>query len=199
MFKDIENYEGMYQVNEFGEVKALHREVINKKGNIQYYPEKLLKPELTAAGYLRVTLSKNTKTKRFSVHRLVAQTFIVNTYNKDCVNHIDNNPSNNNISNLEWCTHSENMLHAQKQNRLFSAQSKGGKTRGISGVIADKKMNDMLNKIFLPWKVTTFSHKRGKKKYFNVVCTVCGNTTTREQSYLKHSNSTHCIKCSKRG
>ena len=64
--------------------------------------------------YLRVTLSKHSKTKRFQVHRLVAKAFIPNPENKPCVNHIDGNPSNNNVNNLEWCTYSENELHSYK-------------------------------------------------------------------------------------
>lgn len=62
--------------------------------------------------YKRVTLCKNSITKRFVIHRLVALAFIPNPFNKPQVNHIDGNPSNNNMENLEWCTQSENMKHA---------------------------------------------------------------------------------------
>ncbi len=75
---------------------------------------RFLKLETTRHGYKRVTLSHRGKTTRFLVHRLVAMLFIPNTENKPCVNHIDGNPSNNDVSNLEWCTYSENERHSYK-------------------------------------------------------------------------------------
>lgn len=63
-------------------------------------------------GYLSVSLRKDGKQKRFYVHRLVAEAFIENPMNLREVNHIDENKSNNNVSNLEWCSHSYNMLYA---------------------------------------------------------------------------------------
>jgi hypothetical protein len=72
---------------------------------------KFLKQE-TSKGYKRVTLSINGKTKRFQVHRVVAMYFIENPLNKPCVNHKDGDKENNNMNNLEWCTHSENEKHS---------------------------------------------------------------------------------------
>ena len=66
------------------------------------------------SGYLRVSLSTENKCKKFLVHRLVAEAFIPNNDNKKLVNHIDGNKQNNDISNLEWCTYSENLKHAYK-------------------------------------------------------------------------------------
>lgn len=75
---------------------------------------KILKPYITKRGYVYNLLSKNGKVKNFQVHRLVAKAFIDNPLNKPCVNHIDFNPSNNNVDNLEWVTHSENCLWSSK-------------------------------------------------------------------------------------
>lgn len=80
-------------------------------------PPRELKTLLNNRGYLTVKLGKHTK----MVHRLVAEAFIVNIHNKPYVNHIDGNKLNNHVSNLEWCTHKENMKHARDTN-LFSTQ-----------------------------------------------------------------------------
>jgi len=63
-------------------------------------------------GYFRVSLCKESVVKRFLIHRLVAYHFLINEENKKCVNHKDGNKLNNKVSNLEWCTHSENEQHS---------------------------------------------------------------------------------------
>lgn len=124
IFKDIQGYEGLYQISNLGRVKSL------PKGNGNGGKERMLKLEVIKnnhTNYHRVTLSKNGNTKRFQVHRLVAQHFIPNMAEKPFVNHIDNNGTNNNYINLEWCTAAENMLHSSNQNRQDEARSLGGK------------------------------------------------------------------------
>jgi len=87
-------------------------------------------------GYKRVTLSMNGKTKRYQVHRLVATHFILNPLKKPCVNHIDGNPSNNNMKNLEWCTYQENEIHS------YSMLGKINNNRKLSSeAISDIKLN----------------------------------------------------------
>ena len=124
IWKPIKGYLGRYEVSNLGNVRVL-------KSRVHILPEpKLLNPEhFTKANtqYARVQLSN--PRKRFLVHRLVAEAFIENTHNKPFVNHIDNNGLNNNAANLEWCTQSENLQHAQNQHRLFAAQSKGGRVQ----------------------------------------------------------------------
>lgn len=66
----------------------------------------------TSTGYAAVTLSKNSNKKRFLVHRLVAITHTPNPENKPCVNHLDGDKLNNHVSNLQWCTYSENERHS---------------------------------------------------------------------------------------
>lgn len=73
-----------------------------------------LHPYKGANGYLYVNLRCNMTTIRYYIHRLVAETFISNPYDKPAVNHIDGNKLNNDISNLEWCTYKENSKHAYK-------------------------------------------------------------------------------------
>ena len=113
VWKDIEGYEGLYQVSNFGDIKSLPKVRRNRSGTY-IQKEKLLKLSNTSTGYKKVELYKDKKRKSFKVHRLVAQAFIPNPENKREVNHIDGNKHNNKVNNLEWVTSSENKIHAFK-------------------------------------------------------------------------------------
>lgn len=126
IWKDITEYEGLYQVSSLGRVRSLPRDGLYSKRNHIHY----LKPDITPhnkgeykTSYERVTLSKGGKTKRFSVHRLVAQAFIPNPENKPHINHIDCNGRHNWVDNLEWVTHSENMLWCYKLGRCSNQKA----------------------------------------------------------------------------
>ena len=111
IWKDIEGYQGYYQISNYGRVKSLDR--FRKNGSSGYiHKEKILKQSLTTTGYLKVELCINKFRKSMKVHRLVAKAFIDNPENKPDVNHKDGNPLNNHLSNLEWCTERENINHA---------------------------------------------------------------------------------------
>ncbi|MCI1958982.1 MAG: NUMOD4 motif-containing HNH endonuclease [Clostridia bacterium] len=110
IWKDVKNYEGLYQISNLGEVKSLSKKVGKGKGYIK--PEKILKQTISKDGYFKVTLCKDGKTKYFRVHRLVAQAFIPNLEDKPVVNHIDENKLNNYVDNLEWVTEEENKLYS---------------------------------------------------------------------------------------
>ena len=104
-FKDIEGYEGLYQVTSWGRIFSIKK-------------NKFLSPEVTSKGYLRVDLFNGKGEKKHcKVHRLVADAFIPNENNKPQINHKDGNKQNNSITNLELCTNSENFAHA-KLNRV---------------------------------------------------------------------------------
>jgi hypothetical protein len=120
IWKDIEGYNGIYQISSFGNVKSLSNGFTKKS--------KVLKQKLDRNGYKSISLSKNSVGKYFSIHRLVAIHFL---FRKDIslhVNHKDGIKTNNNVNNLEWVTRSENQKHAYKmgllkmphQNRLLS-------------------------------------------------------------------------------
>lgn len=111
IWKTIEEFNN-YEVSNYGRVRRKECVIVYSNGAVTNYKEKILKQEITRGIYLRVTFSQNNVQKRFQVHRLVAKYFIKNPENKPCVNHIDGNGMNNNVSNLEWCTHSENERHS---------------------------------------------------------------------------------------
>ena len=111
-WKDIKNYEGLYQVSNLGNVKSLERNKSNGKGLVKI-DEKILTQNITNWGYCKVALYKNGARKYYKVHRLVAEAFIPNPNNKEQINHIDGNKLNNNVNNLEWNTRIENMNHAR--------------------------------------------------------------------------------------
>lgn len=112
IWKPIKDYEGIYEVSNLGRIKTLSRTINGRK-----MPEKIKKLDKAKQGYLRIELSKNKINKKYSVHRLVAQTFIDNANNYPCINHKDENKMNNNVDNLEWCTHLYNNLYNNKHKR----------------------------------------------------------------------------------
>ena len=115
IWKDIKGYEGLYQVSNLGNVKSLDH--ISSDGHL--YKGKMLNPKGNKLGYKRIHVSKYGKAEWLSVHRLVAEAFIRKPCSEyDIVNHLDNNPSNNRASNLEWTTYKGNMQWAAAQGRM---------------------------------------------------------------------------------
>ena len=110
--KDIEGYEGAYQVSRSGEVKGLPRRVYRRDGiKGAMLDERMLKGAINSSGYLTVTLSLNSKQNSRFIHRLVAEAFIENPNGCEQVNHKDRNKLNNHVENLEWVTPQENSAH----------------------------------------------------------------------------------------
>lgn len=113
IWKDIKNYEGLYQISNKGRVKSLLKERISGRYRIvMTYKERILKLGLNSQGYPKICLSKNGKAKTFRVNRLVLAAFKGET-SLEC-NHIDGNKENNRVENLEYCTNSENKKHAYR-------------------------------------------------------------------------------------
>lgn len=110
IWKDIENYYGLYQVSNIGNVKSLNYLHTGK--------EKILKPGVNRNGYLQVGLYKNGKCKMLRVHRLVLMTFApISNMDKLEVNHKDENSQNNSLDNLEWCNKSYNINYGSRTQR----------------------------------------------------------------------------------
>ncbi len=115
IWKDIDGYEDLYQVSNLGMVKSLERYKQNH-GKLQLIPEKIKLKRLDQQGYELVDLYRDNKQKTIRVHRLVAEAFISNYGNKDTVNHIDGNKTNNKADNLEWASFEEQNRHFYKHN-----------------------------------------------------------------------------------
>lgn len=102
-WKDIEGYEGLYQVSNQGRVKSLERGILNN-GGIQYKEDTILMTSKHESGHLCVGLSKDGVEKLYYIHRLVAKSFLPNPYNYNVVHHKDHDPTNNRVENLVWTT-----------------------------------------------------------------------------------------------
>lgn len=130
-WKDIEGFEGLYQVSNTGKVKSLTRY------------KKEIKPELHKGEYFRVGLSNKGKKIHKFVARLVAKAFVANPDNKPCVNHIDGDRQNNNHWNLEWMTHSENNQHAYDNGLRVISQEHIDSFRVNCKLALSKKVKDL--------------------------------------------------------
>ena len=136
IWKDIEGYEGLYQVSNCGNVKSIHYRKTNK--------EKILIPKCNNSGRLWVELWNSGKARQFLIHRLVASAFIENP---DClpqINHIDENPKNNKVENLEWCTGSYNVKTYFKNHPEFFTNRKVRTTKNGRKLLLDCEIEQCL-------------------------------------------------------
>lgn len=137
-WKDIEGYEGCYQVSNEGNVKSLEKVILNpvtKRYNTK--PSRILKPNKVAFGYLQVTLynkvnGEKTRKSKY-IHVLVAYAFIGEKRDGYEVNHIDEDKTNNKLSNLEYLTRKENNNYGTRVQRASKAMINGKKSKAIIG------------------------------------------------------------------
>lgn len=108
IWKDIQGYNGIYQVSNIGRVRSLDRYDIDKLDRKCFYKGQILKQYYDTGGYLKVNLYKNKKGKSYPVHKLVALAFIPNPENKPQIDHINTIRDDNRIENLRWVTPKEN-------------------------------------------------------------------------------------------
>ena len=172
IWKDIEGFEGHYQVSNLGRVKSLEWTYYSGQGHYakKVQPEKILSQKVSKrTGYCTVLLYGD-KRHYCSVHRLVAKAFLPECEGKTIVNHIDGNKQNNNVNNLEWSTYSENTIHAiehdlrpirkiiecdlegkelREWNSVLEAANFYGVTRGVIYNCLHKRIKTVKNRI---WK-----------------------------------------------
>ena len=190
IWKDIQGYEGIYQVSSHGRVKSLN---YNKTGL-----EGILNPNNNGKGYLQVYLTKNKKSKKVLIHRLVAQAFLYKPIDKNYVNHKDGNKSNNNVNNLEWCTRSENQQHAFDTgliNKTKLSDTHKGERHWNYGKHWNKEAKDKMSKAH-KGKQTGKNNPRARK----VICITTGEVfdTLTEASLKYKIGNGDIVKCCKK-
>lgn len=166
IWKDIKEYEGLYQVSNFGRIKSLPR-----KGTYA----RILKPSTNKDGYLQVHLCKNGKLKTFLVHRLVAEAFLDNPNNLPQVNHKDENPQNNNVENLEFCS--------AKYNTNFGNRNKKIAEKMTNGKLSKKVLQYTLDGQFVrEWESTAECGRNG----FNQghICSCCQGKIKKHHNFI---------------
>lgn len=136
IWKKVEGHP-RYEVSNLGRIRAIYIRGIKRN--------KILKPKLTKKGYLEASLYKEGGHKSFALHRLVAEAFIPNPNNYPTINHMDGNKQNNNISNLEWCTYKENIIHAYRTGLKHGIR---GKDHSSSKKIAQLDLEGNLIKVW---------------------------------------------------
>lgn len=135
-WKNVKGYEGLYLVSDLGRLKSLRK-------------NKIMKPEKTLSGYLRLSLTRNGRSKQKYIHQIVASAFIENVDSKDQVNHKNEIKSDNRVCNLEWCTPSENVNYGTRNIRVSNKNSipiyvifKDGKIKLFNSIIeASRSLN----------------------------------------------------------
>lgn len=140
IWKDIPEYEGLYQISNLGNIKSQHSNRMSGQR-----PGKLLKITLMKNGYMSLELRMGDTNKRHLVHRLIAEVFIPNPDKRPVVNHINGIKNDNRIENLEWCTQSENVRHAIDAGLRTAAfgPAKGTKPWNTGKLLSEKHRNKL--------------------------------------------------------
>lgn len=156
IWKDIPGYEGIYQISNLGHLKILN-------------------PRRHSQGYQVVTLTNDENgTKPFLVHRLVAEAFLPNPENLPYVNHKDENPQNNRVENLEWCTPQFNNSWGTKNIRGAANRTKKVYCTDNSGTIIHKFNSCKEASIYFNCAPTTIAQAVKRTKIKNIPTRSCG-------------------------
>ena len=171
-WRDIKGYEGLYQVSNEGEVRSLN---YNHTGTIH-----TLNPSSNNRGYEHVNLFKDGERKMKQIHRLVAEAFIENPDNLPHINHKDENPHNNKVENLEWCTPAYNNAYGGRALRAGKNISKALRGRIPKHTPPKKVYQYTLDgRLVKIWESTSECVKNG----YNHVSQCCNGLRTQNKGY----------------
>ncbi|UBH21594.1 NUMOD4 motif-containing HNH endonuclease [Macrococcus armenti] len=150
IWKPANGYEGYYEVSNKGRLRSVERKVTYKDGRTFKYKSRLIKGRLDQKGYVLYGLNVSGKKSSKRIHRIVAEAFIPNPYNKETVNHIDGNKENNHVDNLEWATYSENTRKAyeiglfEQSKKISRDRFLGNEYRAKPVILEIKETNEIL-------------------------------------------------------
>lgn len=129
IWKDVSDYEGYYQISNYGRIKSTKRTIYRKKMGPKQFCSQLIKTYISKSGYHEVMLHRDNKYKHLSIHRLVAKMFVSNHDNKPHVNHKKGIKTCNYAWELEWCTRSENQKHAVREGLIYFKGDKNNRRK----------------------------------------------------------------------
>lgn len=160
IWKDIKEYEGLYQVSNLGRVKSLNYKRMGK--------EKILK-STKRNNYPFVVLCKDGSPQNYYIHRLVAQAFIPNPDNKPCIDHINTDRTDNRVENLRWCTQKENC------NNPITIEKKSGENNpNIKPIIQFSKDGEFMQK----WNCIASVERELNIPHSNIIKVINGDRRT---------------------
>ena len=169
IWKDIPDYEGLYQVSNLGRIKSLNYNHTKT--------EKIRKLDQSGKGYSLILLCNSKGKKKYLVHRLVAEAFLDNPDNLPQVNHKDGNKLNNNVDNLEWCTNGYNEKHA------YSLGLKSKNYADKNGMARPVLQFDLNNNFINEFKTIKEAHQKTKTAVDTIIRS-CKNRTKRHTKFI---------------
>lgn len=125
-WRPVVGYEGLYEVSNTGQVRSVDRYYINSLGKRFFLKGKILSLSDNGRGYLKTVLKKDNKESTKYIHRLVAEAFILNVDGLPAVNHKDEDKTNNNVENLEWCDNRYNDNYGTRNKRVIETKIERG-------------------------------------------------------------------------
>ena len=181
IWRDIKDYEGLYQISNLGRVRSLDRYAKHSRGGNMLIKGKILKPTINSNDYYVVNLSKNGVEIINYIHRLVAEAFVLNPENKPEVDHINTNRTDNRIENLRWATDEEQANNSlTKEHNSNAKKGKYGKEHPRSKPVLQFDLNGNFIK---EWECATQVEKELGISHCHI-CQCCQNKRKSAGGYI---------------